>query len=119
MSLEAAADAYASFATENAVFLPPNALRVEGRPGVRELISGFTMAEDISISWSATDIDIAADGRQAYGIGKFEYSLKDDAGNPVTEIGKFLDVFEKQADGSWLCSVAMFNSDIPVSSAPE
>jgi len=80
---------------------------------------GLFMAEDFSVTWSATSINVAADGKQAYGFGKFEYSLKDDAGNPVTEIGKWVDVFEKQADGSWLASVVMFNSDLPTGGASE
>jgi ketosteroid isomerase-like protein len=116
---EAGADGYASFVTEDAVYLPPNAVLVEGRAGVREAILGFTMAEDFSVTWSATSINVAADGKQAYGFGRFEYSLKDDAGNPVTEIGKWVDVFEKQADGSWLVSVVMFNSDLPTGGASE
>jgi len=116
---EAGADGYVSFVTEDAVYLPPNAVLVEGRAGVREMMLGFTMAEDFSVTWSATSINVAADGKQAYGFGKFEYSLKDDAGNPVTDIGKWVDVFEKQADGSWLCSVVMFNSDLPTGGASE
>ena len=115
----AGADGYASFITEDAVFLPPNAVLVEGRAGLREFVLGLTMAEDFSVTWSATSINVAADGKQAYGIGKFEYSLKDDAGNAVTEIGKWVDIFEKQADGSWLCSVVMTNSDLPIGGASE
>jgi ketosteroid isomerase-like protein len=116
---EAGADGYATFVTEDAVFLPPNAVRVDGRAGVREMMLGFTLAEDFSITWSATSIDVAANGKLAYAIGKFEYSLKDAAGNPVSDRGKWIDVFEKQADGSWLCSVGMFNSDLPAAGTPE
>ena len=116
---EAAADGYVTFVTEDAVFLPPNAVRIDGRAGVREMMLDFTMAEDFSITWNATSIDVAADGKLAYAIGKFEYSLKDAEGNPVSERGKWFDVFEKQADGSWQCSVGMFNSDLPAGGAPE
>ncbi len=116
---EVGADGYASFVTEDAVYLPPNAVLVKGRAGIREMTLGLTMAEDFSITWSATSINVAADGKQAYGIGKYEYSLKDDAGNPVTDIGKWVDVFEKQADGSWLCSVVIYNSDLPTGGAAE
>jgi ketosteroid isomerase-like protein len=52
------------------------------------------------------------DGKRANVIGTFEYSLNDDQGNPVSEKGKFFDLFEKQLDGTWLCSVAMWNSDL-------
>lgn len=110
---EAGADGYASFVTEDAVFLPPNAERVDGRGGVRELMLQFTQAEDFSIDWKATSIEVAADGKLAYAIGTFEFSLKDAAGNPVSDKGKFVDVYKKQADGSWQCSVGMWSSDLP------
>ncbi len=116
---EAGADGYVTFVTEDVVFLPPNAVRVDGRAGVRELILEFTLAEDFSITWDAISIEVAADGKVAYAIGKFEYSLKDAAGNPVSERGKFLDVLEKQADGSWKGSVVIWNSDLPVGGAAE
>ena len=111
---EAGADGYMSYVTEDVVCLPPNAARAEGRAAVREIIMGFTMADDFSITWSPSRIDITGDGRQAFGYGVYEFSLKDDAGNQVNDVGKWLDVFEKQEDGSWLCSTVMFNSDLAV-----
>ncbi len=110
---EAGADGYATFVTEDAVFLPPNAVRVDGRAGVRELILEFTLAEDFSITWNATSIEVTADGKLAYAIGMFEYSLKDAAGNLISDRGKFVDVLKKQTDGSWKCSVGMWSSDLP------
>ena len=110
---EEGAEGYASFMTEDGVLLPPNAERVDGRRGVRELFLQFTQAEDFSIDWKATSIEVAADGKLAYAIGTYEYSLKDAGGNPVSDKGKFLDVFKKQADGSWKRSVGIFNSDLP------
>ena len=111
---EVGADGYISFVTEDVVCLPPNAVRAEGRGEVREIMMGFTMADDFSITWSPSSIDVTADGNQAFGYGVYEYSLKDEAGNHVNDVGKWLDVFEKQEDGSWLCSMVMFNSDIAV-----
>jgi ketosteroid isomerase-like protein len=113
---DAGADGYAAFVTEDAVMLPPNARRIDGRAGVREMALGFTSAEDFSISWKANRIDVAADGKRALAIGEFEYSMKDAAGRFVSDKGKFLDAFEKQADGTWLCSVASWNSDLPADS---
>jgi len=110
---EAGADGYASFVTEDAVFLPPNEVRIDGREGVREMFLQFTMAEDFSIDWKATSIEVAADGKLAYTNGVFELSLKDAAGNLVSEKGKFVDVFKKQADGSWKCSLGIWSSDLP------
>ena len=85
--------------------LPPNAERIDGRAGVREMALGFTSAEGFNMSWRANRIDVLADGKRAHAIGEFEYSMKDADGNLVSDKGKFFDAFEKQADGNWLCSV--------------
>lgn len=110
---EAGADGYASFMTEDGVSLPPNTERIDGRPETRNMLLQFTQAEDFSINWKATSIEVAADGKTAYAIGTYEFSLKDAAGKPVSDNGKFLDVFEKQADGSWKCAAGAWNSNLP------
>ena len=35
-------------------------------------------------------------------------------GGPVNDTGKFLEVWKKQANGSWKCVADMFSSDMPV-----
>ncbi|MGH3549690.1 MAG: YybH family protein [Pseudonocardiaceae bacterium] len=35
-------------------------------------------------------------------------------GNPAIDKGKFVDVWKKQADGSWKAVIDIFNSDLPV-----
>ena len=107
-----AASGYASHMTENAVVLPPNESRVDGRDGVRELIKQFTHADEFKVTFAPTNIDILSDGATAHAIGTYDLSLKDETGNVISDRGKFFDVLEKQEDGSWKCSVAMWNSDI-------
>jgi len=109
---EAGAEGYASYVTDDVVMLPPNVSRVDGREDVYELIKGFTYAEDFSVSFKPTNIDILADGKTAHAIGVYELSLKNEDGNLVSDRGKFFDVIEQQSDGSWKCSVGMWNSDI-------
>ncbi len=116
---EEGADGYASFMTEDGVSLPPNAERIDGRAGVREWVLQFTQAEDFSIAWKASSIEVSADGKLAYGIGTFESSLKDAAGNPVSNRGKWVDVYKKQADGSWKVIIAIWNLDQPAGGAAE
>ena len=110
---EAGADGYAAFVTKDAVMLPPNEARINGRAAIREMALGFTAAKDFKMRWKANQIDVSADGGKAHAIGEFEYSLKDADGNAVSDKGKFLDTFEKQPDGSWLCTVGSWNSDLP------
>jgi len=114
---EEGADGYVSVATEDIIVLQPNAERVDGREAVRAYALAFTSADEWSVSWTATQVEVAAAGDLAYAIGTYELSLKDAEGNAVADEGKFLNVFEKQADGSWKLSVISYNSDLPVGGA--
>ncbi len=113
---EEGADGYASFVTEDAVWLPPNAARVEGRDAVRAWVQPFTEAEDSSVTWEATRVEVSAAGDLAYSMGTYEYSLKNAEGNPVSGKGKFVDIWKKQADGSWKAAIGIWNSDQPPAS---
>jgi uncharacterized protein (TIGR02246 family) len=110
---EEGAEGYASFMTEDGVSLAPNTERIDGRADLREWFLQFTQAEDFSISWKATSIEVTADGKTAYAIGTDEVSQKDDQGNSVSVKGKWVDILKKQADGSWKVAVAIWNSDPP------
>ena len=115
---EEGADGYASFFTEDAVLLPPNAVRVDGRDGVRALVLAFTEADDFSETWEATRVEVSAAGDLAYMMGTYEYSLKDAEGNPVSDKGKFVDIWKKQPDGTWKVVVDISNSDLQLPTAP-
>lgn len=114
---EEGADGYASFVTEDAVWLPPNAARIQGREGVRAFGLPFTQAEGFSVTWEASRVEVSAAGDLAYSMGTYEYSLKDAEGNTVSDEGKFVDVWKKQADGSWKVAIAIWNSDQPPAGA--
>ena len=113
------AEAFISFVMEDAIWLPPNSVRVDGRAGVHGLILPFTEAKDFSEDWQVANIEVASDGKTAYVIGTYEFSLKDAGGNSVSETGNFLDILKKQVDGSWKCAVATWSSDQPAGGAAE
>jgi ketosteroid isomerase-like protein len=113
---EEGADSYASFVTDDAVWLPPNAALVEGRDAVRAWILPLTQAEEFSVTWEATRVEVSAGGDLAYSMGTYEYSLKDAEGNTVSNKGKFVDIWKKQSDGTWKVAVAIWNSDQPAAS---
>jgi len=115
---EAGADGYVSIVSEDVVVLPPNGKRVDGRKAARDWALENTSAQDWTVSWKATHVEISASGDLAYAIGTYELSLKDANGNTVRDTGKFLDGFKKQADGRWKETVVSFNSDLPVGGSP-
>ena len=109
---EAGADGWVSFVSDDVSVLPPNAEIAEGSAAAREVMLAFTGADDYSITWEATRIDLAHGGDMASVVGTYEYSLKDPEGNPVEDRGKFLDVLRKEGDGSWKAFAVCFNSDL-------
>ena len=103
-------DKTVSFYSDDATVLPPNDATVTTKEGTRNLWKGFLDSID-SISWKVTRVEAAKSGDIAYSIGTYETTSK--SGN---DRGKYLEVWKKQADGSWKCAVDMFSSDLPVPS---
>ena len=111
---KAGAEGYASFATDDAVFLPPNSETLEGPAAIAEAIVEITSLDGFDISWDVSRVDLASDGDHATILGEFQLSFQDENGNTVSDRGKFFDSLEKQDDGSWRCSVACWNSSLPL-----
>jgi ketosteroid isomerase-like protein len=67
-----------------------------------------------AVAWKATKAEVAQSGDLAYLIGTYELSVNDYSGKPVTDRGKYSEVWKKQADGNWKVVADMFNSDLPL-----
>jgi len=102
--------ALAALYTDDAILLPPNAPKVEGRDAIRSFFAVFPQMESFKLSVEGVD----GSGDLAYTWGTYYMSFLGDDGGLVSDIGKFLDVKKKQADGSWLLYRDMYNSDLGV-----
>jgi ketosteroid isomerase-like protein len=49
-------------------------------------------------------------------MGTYQGTMNDAKGKPITDRGKYVTVWKKQADGNWKVVVDIFNSNLP---APE
>lgn len=111
---EAGAAGYASFATEDAAFLPPNSERLDGRGAIQEAMVGLTSMDGFDITWDVSWIEVAPNGVDALIMGDFELSARDPDGNAIHDRGKYFDALKKQADGTWLARIACWNSSVPL-----
>lgn len=116
---ETGADGYASYGTEDAIFMPPNGPRLNGRQAISDWAMQYTGAEGFTVSWEATTVEVASDGSMAYATGTYELSFTDAQGNAVSDQGKFVNIWKKQADASWKVSVAIWNSNQPAMAPSE
>lgn len=103
-----------SYYSDDAVVMPPNIATLTGKEPIRTLWKSMLGSPDFSGGWKASKVEVARSGDLAYVSGTYEFNEKDDSGKPITDKGKYLEVWKKQADGSWKCVADMFSSDLPV-----
>jgi ketosteroid isomerase-like protein len=107
----AASQAYSG----DAVIMPPNQGLVEGRAGWLAWVS----AMEFSVTEYSIEIrDIDARGDLAFVRGTFDEVLTVGGfPDPITDSGKFIQIWRQQAGGSWQITVDIYNSNVPLPEA--
>jgi ketosteroid isomerase-like protein len=103
-----------SYYSPDAVFLPPNGPSVTGAAELEKALKAFP---PISVMKMQTE-EIVGAGDLAYVRGKYQMTMNPPGAAPITDSGKYLEVFRKQADGSWRNARDAFSSDLPAAPAP-
>lgn len=105
-------DAVVSYYSDDAQVLAPNAPIATTKAAIREGWAAL-LGPEMSLSWKDTKIEVAQSGELAYLVGTYSLDIKDAKGQVVTDKGKLLEVWKKQADGKWKVVADVFNSDLP------
>lgn len=92
-----------------AMILPPNGPPAEGREAILAL---FKLFPPVS-RFHTTDVELEGGGGYAFIRGAYEITVNPPGGDPVTEKGKYIEIWRKRADGSWRCVRDIWNSDAP------
>jgi ketosteroid isomerase-like protein len=108
------ADGWVAFYADSAVVLPPNEKLLTGKPAMRRAIGDFLGQPGLSLTWQPTKVEVSKSGDLAYLYGAYSSTSKNEKGDPVTDVGKLVEVWKKQPDGSWKCIVDTWNSDVPL-----
>jgi ketosteroid isomerase-like protein len=103
-----------AFYSDDAIVFPPNATRAATKETVRDVWKDFLAAPGLVINWKPSKVKLGHNGAMAWVSGTYELSVSDAGGKPMNDRGKYLEVWEKQADGNWKCAADMWNSDLPV-----
>ena len=107
------ADKVAAYYAEAALLYPPGGVLVRGRVAARKVWADMLALPQFQITWKTQHSYVSKSGELGYTSGNFQDAFKDKDGKLVKETGKFLCVWEKQADGSWKAIHDMWNSDAP------
>ena len=110
-----------AYYSNDANVLPPNAPITTTKDAIKKLWADLLASPGLIISWKATKVEVAKSGDLGFVSGTYEFTMNDTSGKPVTEKGKYVEVWEKQADGKWKCGTDIWNSDLPAApaAAPE
>ena len=111
-------DAWVAFYSDDATVLPPNEPMASGKEAIRKSIGDLLALPGLNLKWEPKKVEVSKSGDMAYSFGTYEMALNDPKGNPIMDRGKYVEVWKKQADGSWKCAVDTFNSDLPPAKIP-
>jgi uncharacterized protein (TIGR02246 family) len=99
----------ASFYTEDAVVLPPNVSRQDGRQGVQNY---WQAAIDVGASDLALKtLEVQENGDFAYEVGSFTLKALGEDKKPAEIVGKYVVVWKKGEDGVWRLHRDIWNGD--------
>ena len=108
-------DKTVSYYSDDAIVMPPNASAATTKEAIRTVWKDLLTSPGVAISWKATKVEVAKSGDIGFVSGTYELTMNDASGKPVNDRGKYVEVWEKQADGKWKCGADIWNSDLPAS----
>ncbi len=106
-----------SYYSADASVLPPNAAIATTKEEIKKIWQDMLASPGFVISWKATKVKVAKSGDLGFVSGTYELTMNDTSGKPVADKGKYVEVWEKQADGKWKCGTDTWNSDLPASAS--
>ena len=105
-------DKTVSFYSDDAIVMPPNASAANTKESIRSAWKEMLTSPGAAISWKTTKVEVAKAGDLAYVSGTYEETMTDASGKPVKDRGKYVEIFKKQADGTWKVVADIWNSDL-------
>ena len=106
------ADAFTAQVVDNASLLPPDAPLARGKEAIHAVITELEAMPGFSVRWRPDAAEVGTGGDLGYTIGSYQMHMEGPDG-PMRVKGKYLTVWQKQADGTWMVIADMFNANGP------
>lgn len=101
-----APQAFYAYLTEDAMQLPHGGETVYGRDNIRQKMSEGI---EVELTWQPQKAEVARSGELGWTWGIYLARWQDDGGIARESHGKYLNIWEKQKDGTWRVAVDMGN----------
>ena len=111
-------DRLVSMFTDDAVMMEPETPAATGKEAIRSQLQAFF--DEVSIEDDSVAVEVRLAGDWAFARGRFTTIVTPKAGGEPNQIrGTWIDIRERQADGSWKISRTMWSSDAPLPVVPQ
>ncbi len=106
------AENWLTLITDDVLWMVPNQSTLTGKEAVRGRVQPFFDELDMEHVTTVLEVEVAAEWAFARGNYKFRVIPKT-GGETSEEIGKFIHILERQSDGSWKITRAIWNQNVP------
>jgi ketosteroid isomerase-like protein len=98
-----------AFYTDQAIVMPANDKAINGSAAIAEWFKSLPPITNLKFDPQ----EIEGVGDLAYVRGTYSFTIAPPGGDAFSDTGKYLEIWKKQADGSWRVERDIFNSDQP------
>lgn len=110
---------FVSYYSADASFLFPNQPIIDGRDNIKAAFTPMLADPNFGLTFQATRAEASKGGDFVFTVGTYTLTLSDPKSKkPITDNGKYLTVFKKQADGKWEVVADAISSDSPAPVSP-
>jgi uncharacterized protein (TIGR02246 family) len=103
---------WAAYFADDGSALYPGMATLSGKQAIKAAMAPLMADPNFSLTFESSRMEASKGGDMVYSQGTYTSSMTNPkTKKPVTEKGKYLTVFRKQADGSWKVVADTFNSD--------
>jgi uncharacterized protein (TIGR02246 family) len=108
-------DNWVSYFAEDASGLYPGAATLNGKAAIKAAMTPYLADPNFSLTFQSTRTVASKGGDMVYSQGTYTMTTTNPkTKKPMTDKGKYLTVYTKQADGSWKAVADTYNSDSPM-----
>lgn len=114
----AGVDGWMAFYADDAIVRLPDAELASGKELLRRSVSRLLAQPHFSVAWRPGKVEMARSGDLASLLGTYELRFDDSRGAAASYRGRRLEIWRKQTDGTWKCTVDAWNLDEPIAAPP-
>jgi uncharacterized protein (TIGR02246 family) len=104
-----------SYYADDASLLMANAPAINGKDAIRAAFKPMFDDPNFALTFQGSRIEVAKSGDLGYTQGAYTLTITEPrTKKPVTDKGKYLTAYKKQADGTWKGVADMVSSDLPL-----